>query len=103
MNEMKRNSKGQYTKPASPKKLAAYWSAAAVSAVILYGCGAAVMATMGSFRSCEANSAGLFVRNCGKLNLTPSDLVILVVFIAAAVLCVSLFTAAWRITKRKAV
>lgn len=102
-NDTKRNSRGQYAKPASAKKLVAIWSASIASLGLLYASGGAVMSTFGSFRSCDVNNTGLYIRSCGKQSLSVGDVIIIAVFVAAAALSVSLFTAAWRLTTRKVV
>lgn len=98
----KRNSKGQYAGDLSKRKLGLSWLGSLFSLGLLYVTGGAVLSTIGSFRSCNANSSGLFVRNCGKQSLNVGDFIIFAVFIASAALTVSAITAAWRITARKA-
>jgi hypothetical protein len=101
MNKSKRNDKGQYARDRTPKRVAFSWIMAGLSTALLYVTGQAVLATTGSFRSCSVNNTGLFVRNCGKTSPGFGDVVIVVVFIAAAAMTVSTVTTALRITKRK--
>ncbi|MDL2363141.1 MAG: hypothetical protein QFB86_02020 [Patescibacteria group bacterium] len=102
MNKLKRNDKGQFAKDRSPKVLVFSWLSTLLSVILLYITSRAVMSTIGSFRSCDANSSGLIVRDCGKHSLNFGDIVILALFVAAAALTVSAFTASLRITRRTA-
>lgn len=100
MSKTKRNDKGQYTKNRAMKRLAMSWVATLASLGLLYGAGGAVLATFGSFRSCDANNTGLFIRNCGKESLNVGDVIIIGLFITSAALVASVFTASLRMTRK---
>jgi hypothetical protein len=80
--------------------IVAIWISSMLSVGLLYLAGSAVDADLGSFRSCSANNSGLTVTNCGKSGLSPGDLVLLLLLALCASLVVTLFTAAWRMTRR---
>jgi hypothetical protein len=84
----------------SPGAIVSIWIGSLLSLGLLYLAGTAVDADLGSFRSCSANNNGLSVTNCGKSGLSPGDLVLLVLLALCACLVVTLFTAAWRMTRR---
>ncbi|MDB5170554.1 MAG: hypothetical protein JWO35_248 [Candidatus Saccharibacteria bacterium] len=100
MSKTKRNDKGQFAKR-SAKFTVFSWFASFASLGLLYAAGAAVYSTFGSFRSCGANSSGLAITSCGKQSINIGDLIILGLFVASALLAVSLFTAAWRMTLKR--
>ena len=78
------------------------WVASLLSVVLLYLVGGAVDSDLGSFRSCNSNNNGLTIANCGKQGLNFGDVILLALFVLAACLTVTLFTAAWRSTRGKA-
>ena len=100
MNKKKRNDQGRYAERHSTGFIVTTWVAAALSVGLLYAATRALLTDFASFRSCSANSSGLTIVNCGKSSLNFGDLVFMLMFVLAAALTVSLFTAAWRFTVR---
>ncbi len=100
LNKTRRDNKGKFAKK-SLKFVIFSWLASLVSLGILYAAGAAVYSIFSSFRSCDANSAGLSIVSCGKQSLNFGDLVIVGLFIASAALVITLFTAAWQASLRR--
>jgi biotin transporter BioY len=84
----------------SPKFVAFIWFCALLSAGFLYLMGRITYSNFSQFRSCNANSSGLLIQNCGKQSFNLGDLLILVFFVLSAALAVSMFTASWRATRR---
>jgi len=77
------------------------WIVSLLSVSLLYLAGSAVDSDLGSFRSCSSNSSGLTIANCGKQGLNIGDVILLALFVLVTCLVVTLFTAAWRITRGK--
>lgn len=91
------------SKPSQPRPLwmvITTWVCSLLSTGLLYLAAIAVDADLASFRSCSANSSGLTISNCGKQSLNPGDLILIALLILSACLTVTLFTAAWRMTRR---
>lgn len=84
----------------SPIIITFVWLSGLVSLGLLYAAANAVVSDFGSFRSCSSNTSGLSVSNCGKTSLNPGDMILMVLFVLAAVLAISLMTAAWQMTWR---
>jgi TRAP-type C4-dicarboxylate transport system permease small subunit len=84
----------------SIKKLSLSWLVAIASCLLLIPTGAAIWQDVISFRSCNVNSSDLGISNCGKASLNTGDGLLLVLFIASALLVVALFTNAIRLTRR---
>jgi hypothetical protein len=81
--------------------LAASWAIALLSVGLLIPTGAAVGIEATSFRSCDVNNAGLFVHACGKQSFNLGDALIAVLFLGSIAVVGSLFTHAWRLTRRR--
>ena len=96
----KRDQQGRYAKRKSPGFKLFMAGASILSVGLLLLAGRAVMAMLGSFRSCESN-VGLTVRSCGKASLNLGDVVIVALFILCAFLAVSVCTASWRLTRSR--
>lgn len=99
VNSGSRNGHGQFAKAPSKKMLSAAWVAAILSLGLLWASTTMVEASFGAFRSCSTNNV-LTVSNCGKQSLNLGDLILVGLFILAAALTLSLFTHAWRVTKK---
>ncbi len=84
----------------SPVLLVLSWVGSLLSIGLLFVFGNAVISDFASFRSCNSNSAGISVAACGKQSLNVGDLMLLLLFALAAALVVTLFTAAWRLSRR---
>ena len=84
----------------SAKKLSLSWLAALASCLLLLPSGSAIWMDVSSFRSCNVNSTDLGITNCGKASLNTSDGLLLVLFIACALLTIALLTNAIRLTRR---
>lgn len=100
MSKKIRNEQGQYAEKHSLAFVITTWVGAVLSVGLLYAAGNAVISDLASFRSCDANSAGLYVVNCGKPSFNLGDAMLILLFILAAALTATLFTAAWRFTRR---
>ena len=96
----KRDQYGQYVKRRSPLLIVTTWLCSFVSVGLLFLAGLAVKSDLASFKSCKANDNGLVVVACGKQSLNWGDAFLIGMFVLAAVLVVTLFTAAWRMTRR---
>lgn len=96
----KRNDRGQFAKSHPRWVLALSWIGSLLSVALLFVTSSALLGTLGSFRSCNSNSAGLFIHGCGKDGLTLGDVIIFGLFIACAALTLSTVTAAWRLTRK---
>lgn len=91
----RRDIEGKFARRRSPGFIAASWIASCLSLGILYAAGLAVSSDFAQFRSCNTND-GLSLHSCGKQSINVGDLVLIILFILAAVLVVTLFTASWR-------
>jgi hypothetical protein len=80
--------------------LCGLWLGALCSLGLLALMSAVLKVDLESFRSCSVNNAGLFVESCGKQSLNRGDALILLLFVASIAIVVSLFTHAWRLTRR---
>ena len=89
-------------KQRSASFIIAIWVGSVLSLLLLWAAASAFVADMWSLRSCNGNSGSLLVTNCGKQSLNPGDLMLFILLALSACLTVSLFTAAWRISRRKA-
>jgi hypothetical protein len=83
------------------KAIVGLWLASLLSVGLLLGSAIAVKSDLSQFRSCNSNTSGLMVHSCGKQSLNPGDLILLALFVLAALLTVSLFTGALRASRRK--
>ena len=77
------------------------WLASFASLGLLYGALRILSSDLGAFRSCNHNT-GLTAMSCGKASVNIGDIVLVGLFIASALLTLSLFTAGWRMLKRAA-
>lgn len=96
----KRNSQGHYAGKHSWTFLSGWWAAALLSVGLLYAVCNAVLSNFASFRSCNANDAGIKVVSCGKGSLNIGDVALVGVLALSAALTVALFTAAWRYSRK---
>ena len=88
-------------KKRSPLVIALAWVASVVSLLLVYGAASAMVNALLGFRSCDSNSAGLRIITCGKQSVTMGDVLIGLLLLLTIALSVSLFTGAWRATKRR--
>jgi hypothetical protein len=95
----KRNGEGKSATQHSVKYLVFIWACSLLSLLLLYFAGNAVTDSMAAFQSCNSNSTGLSVHNCGKQGLNVGDIILFGLFALSAALSVSLFTASWRATR----
>jgi hypothetical protein len=100
MSKRKRDDKGQYAKHHSTKFIAFVWLSSFLSLGLLYLSARVLAADFASFRSCSSNSS-LAIHNCGKGSLNFGDIGLVLLFILSATMVVSLFTAAWRLTRNR--
>ncbi len=77
------------------------WLAAIASLALVYAAANAMVSDILSFRSCNANSSGLTIVNCGKSAITMGDVLLALLLLLALALSVSLFTGAWRASRRR--
>lgn len=98
MNKQRR-SNGKFAAPRSPLVILFFWLVSFASIGILYLITRVLMANFAAFRSCNSNN-GLAIVSCGKHSINMGDVLIIVLFLLSAALVVSLFTHAWRITRR---
>jgi hypothetical protein len=98
MSKRKRDDQGKYAKRHSAKFIALLWIASFLSLGLLYFSAGAVESDFAGFRSCSSNSS-LAIHSCGKDSLNLGDVGLVLLFILAAAMVVSLFTAAWRVTR----
>lgn len=91
----RRDTEGKYTKRRSPAFIVSVWVASFLSLGLLYATGLAVSSDFAQFRSCSTND-GLALHSCGKQAINVGDLMLVTLFVLAAVLVVTLFTASWR-------
>jgi len=85
----------------SPAVIGIAWVASVLSLLLVYGAGSALVQVLLSFRSCNRNDTGLYVLNCGKQSITMGDLLLIILFVLTIILSISLFTGAWRATRRR--
>jgi hypothetical protein len=97
---MSRNAQGQYARPRSTGFIIFTWLCGFLSVGLLYLAARAVVSNFASLRSCDVNSSGLAVSSCGKAALNVTDIMMIGLFMLIAVLVVTLFTAAIRMTRR---
>jgi hypothetical protein len=76
------------------------WIASILAVGLLLLIGNAVKADIAGFRSCSVNNSGLTVTSCGRQGINAGDAILFGLFVMAASLVVTLFTAAWRMTRR---
>ena len=84
---------------AAPGAIIASWVGSLLSVGLLYLCAKMVLSDFASFRSCASNNTGLYISSCGKQSINVGDFIFVLLFVASAVLTLSLFTHAWRITR----
>lgn len=96
----RRDLSGRYATRRSPKFIAGAWVAGFLSVGLLYVISRVFTSDLASFRSCNANNSGLSIVSCGKQSPNFGDVLIFLVFVMAAALTVSLFTAAWRFSRK---
>ena len=94
--------KAKIVRQHTPRAIVSIWLGSLLSLGLLYVAAVAMKSDLGSFRSCNSNSSGLTVSNCGKASLNLGDVVLIGLFVLSACLVVTLFTAAWRTTRRPA-
>lgn len=92
---------GKYAKHRSLGLIVSTWIGALLSLGLLLFTGNAVKGNFAAMRSCDANNAGLTVVSCGKQGLNITDIFVIGLFVLSAILVVSLFTGAWRMTRRQ--
>jgi len=85
----------------SPKSLALIWLAVLVSLAVAVGVGWFLTGDLIAFRSCGHNNTGLSISNCGKQGLNVSDILVILVFIAAVSVTLSLIGRAWKMSRRR--
>ncbi len=95
-----RDLSGRYATRHSPKFIVAAWVASFLSVGLLYAISRVFWSDLASFQSCNTNSSGLSIVSCGKQSPNFGDILIFLVFVMAAALTVSLFTAAWRFSRK---
>ena len=96
----RRNDKGQFAKPPSKAKITSVWILSLLSIALLWATAKMVVVNFGSFRSCNSNTSVIYINNCGKQSLNSGDFIILGLFILSVGLTASLFTHAWRQTRK---
>jgi hypothetical protein len=84
----------------SLKVLSLSWLIALASCLLLVPTSLAIWQDLISFRSCNVNSNDLGVTSCGKASLNSGDGLLFVLFLCCALVVLSLFTHAWRLTRR---
>ena len=97
----KRDNEGKFARQYSTKFIIISWICTILSLLLLYAAGNAVTDSVAAFQSCNSNSTGLSIHNCGKQALNIGDIIIFGLFTLSAALTVSLFTASWRATRRR--
>lgn len=97
----RRSTDGKFATKHSFRHLAFLWICSLLSIGLLFFTGNALTDSIAAFQSCDVNNTGLSVSSCGKTGLNVGDVIFLGLFIASAVLAVSLFTASWRKTRRQ--
>lgn len=88
-------------KKRSPFVIAISWVAAIASLALVYFATRAMISDILSFRSCSINDSGLSVVNCGKQAISFGDVLLAVLLLLSILLSVSLFTGAWRASRRR--
>jgi hypothetical protein len=101
MSSTGRDQYGQYAKRRSPLLIIATFLSGILSIGLLVIATKAVLANFAAYRSCEANNSGLVVVSCGKQGLTFTDIFLVILMVLAATLVVTLFTATWRMMRRR--
>lgn len=89
-------------KKSSLKYLILLWSCGLLSCVVLVLTATAFYRDMQSFRSCNINSTDLTISTCGKSSINFSDGLIFVMLVLSLLLVLSIFTHAYRKTKKVA-
>lgn len=88
-------------KKRSPFVIAIAWIAAVMSLSLVYFATRAMISDILSFRSCSVNDSGLTVVSCGKQAITLGDVLLGVLLLLSILLSISLFTGAWRASRRR--
>jgi hypothetical protein len=88
-------------KKRSPLLVTVSWVGSVLSLLLVYFAVTAVVNDILSFRSCSTNNTGLSVVNCGRTNIGIGDVVLGLLLILSVMLCVSLFTGAWRASRSR--
>lgn len=88
-------------KKRSPFLIIVTWAGAIISLALVYVATRATINDILSFRSCSVNSSGLTIVNCGKQSITFSDVLLAALLFLAILLSLSLFTGAWRASRRR--
>lgn len=76
------------------------WIGALLSIGLLVPAAAMVLADASAYRPCSINTSGLSVSDCGKRGVQISDLIVLVLFVAAVLLVICAVTHAIRMTRK---
>ncbi len=97
----RRDKEGKYARKYSTRFIIIAWVCSFLSLILLYLAGNAVTDSIAAFQSCNSNSTGLSIHNCGKQALNLGDIILFGLFTLSAALTVSLFTASWRATRRR--
>lgn len=101
MNKANRDNHGQFARRrGSPAQLLGFWAASLISLGLLYAILRVVMADFGAFRSCNGDTNILTITSCGKQSLNFGDFILLGLLGLSALFSFSLFTGAWRITRK---
>lgn len=95
----RRGNDGKFAVKYSWKYLTFLWVSTILSVGLLFLVGNALTDSVAAFQSCDTNNTGLSVSSCGKQGLNVGDVVLFVLFVAAAGLAVSLATLSWRKTR----
>lgn len=62
---------------------------AVIGVLLVFLTGDFLYQDIASFQSCNVNSSGLSVQNCGKSNVTPGDILMLFIFIGSVTIAYS--------------
>jgi hypothetical protein len=100
MSKAATKAKASTLKRPNAAALISLWVVSLASILLLLPTGSVMSADAGSFRSCSANSTDLFIENCGKRGINGGDILVLFLFFGSLAVVVSLFTHAWRLTRR---
>ena len=84
-----------------PLVLVISWIAAFASLALVYAAARAMVSDVQSFRSCSVNDSGLSIVSCGKDAITFGDVLLGALLLLSILLSASLFTAAWRASRRR--
>ena len=95
-----RDMEGKFTKRKSPAVIISTWVASFLSLGLLYAVGVAVTSDFAQFRSCNTNN-GLALHSCGKQAINLGDLLLIALFVLAALLVITLFTASIQMVRGK--